>query len=215
MTTSPVGHLEIEVKFHVLDLDLLRAALRARGAHLEQSRILESNLRYDTPDGALAERGDILRLRRSADARLTHKRPSQPAGELHARPEVEVVVADFEATRELLERLGFVVAMRYEKHREVYLLGTVEVALDELPFGSFVELEGPTAQALRLAAEVLGLAWHQAFQGSYVNIFNWLRTHQGLTARDLTFAGLAGIEFTDLGLPHSAAETANIARWKP
>jgi len=215
MTTPPVAYLEIEVKFHLLDLDLLRAALRARGARLERSRILETNLRYDTPDGALAERGDILRLRRSADARLTHKRPSQPAGELNARPEVEVVVADFEATRELLERLGFVVVMRYEKYREAYLLGTVEVALDELPFGFFVELEGPTAEALRLAAEALGLAWHQAFQGSYVSIFNWLRMHQGLAVRDMTFAALAGIEFTDLGLPHSAAETANIARWKP
>jgi adenylate cyclase class 2 len=215
MTTPPVAHLEIEVKFHLLDLDLLRAALRARGAPLEQSRILETNLRYDTPDGALAERGDILRLRRSADARLTHKRPSQPAGELNARSEVEVVVADFEATRGLLERLGFVVVMHYEKYREAYLLGTVEVALDELPFGFFVELEGPTAEALRLTAEALGLAWQQAFQGSYVSIFNWLRMHQGLTARDMTFAALAGIEFTDLGLPHSAAETANIARWKP
>jgi adenylate cyclase class 2 len=215
MTPAPVAHLETEVKIHLPDLAPLRAALRARGAHLEQSRILETNLRYDTPDGALAQRGDILRLRRSADARLTHKRPSQPAGELHVRPEVEVVVADFDATRELLKRLGYVVVVRYEKFREVYLLGTVEVALDELPFGFFVELEGPTAQALRLAAEALGLAWHHSFQGSYVSIFNWLRAHQGLTARDLTFTELARIEFKDLGLPHSAADPTNIARWNP
>src|SRR3990172_1807796 len=208
--TPPAGaHLEIEVKLHLADLAPLRAALAARAAPREQPRMLEVNLRFDTPEGTLAQRREILRLRRSRDVRLTHKRPAQPAGELLGRPEVEVVVEDFDATREVLERLGFVVVVRYEKYRAVYNLGTVLVALDELPFGAFVELEGPSAQALEQAARDLGLPWNQVFQGSYLNIFDWLRENRGLTARNLTFAEVAGIELADLGLPQSAAEIAH------
>ncbi|MCX6026357.1 MAG: class IV adenylate cyclase [Chloroflexi bacterium] len=209
MTTPAAAHLEIEVKARVADLAPLRAALAARAAAQEQPRLLEVNLRFDTPAAMLAQRGEILRLRRSRDVRLTHKRPAQPAGELLGRPEVEVVVEDFEATREVLERSGFVVVVRYEKYRALYALGTVQVALDELPFGEFVELEGPSAQALQGAARELGLPWSQVFQGSYLSIFGWLRAHYGLTARNLTFAEFAGIELADLGLPQSAAEIAH------
>ncbi len=209
MTTPAAAHLEIEVKLHMADLAPLRAALAAHAALLEQPRMLEVNLRFDTREGTLAQRREILRLRRSRDARLTHKRPARPAGELFGRPEVEVVVEDFEATREVLERLGFVVIVRYEKYRAQYRLGTVQVALDELPFGAFVELEGPSAQALEQAAHELGLPWSQAFQGSYLSIFNWLREHRGLTACNLTFAEFAGIELADLGLPQSAAAIAH------
>jgi adenylate cyclase class 2 len=209
MTPPGALHLEIEVKLHLADLAPLRAALAARAAAQEQPRMLEVNLRFDTPEGTLAQRHEILRLRRSRDVRLTHKRPAQPAGELLGRPEVEVVVEDFEATREVLERLGFVVVVRYEKYRAVYNLGTVQVALDELPFGAFVELEGPSAQALKHAARDLGLPWNQVFQGSYLNIFDWLCDNRGLTARNLTFAEFAGIELADLGLPQSAAGIAH------
>ncbi len=210
MKTLPAARLEIEVKFHLQGFDLLRAALQARGARLEHGRTFEENLRFDNPQRSLARRGEILRLRRSVDVRLTFKSPSQAAQGLLGRPEIEVVVGNFDATRLLLDRLGFEVVVRYEKYREEYWLGPIAVALDELPFGSFVELEGPSAEALQDAAGGLGLPWPSAFQGSYLSIFAWLRTHRGLTAHDLTFAELAGYDPTDLGLPHSAAETPSL-----
>jgi adenylate cyclase, class 2 len=209
MSKPPAAHLEIEVKFHLRGLESVRAALHAQGARLEHSRTFEENLRFDTPDGSLAQRGEILRLRRSADVRLTFKSPPRPAQDLLGRPEIEVVVEDFDAARQLLEHLGFEIVLRYEKHREAYGLGAVAVALDELPFGSFVELEGPSSEALQNAAAQLGLPWPAAFQGSYTSIFTWLREHRGLTARNLTFAEFADFEPADLGLPQSAVETAN------
>jgi adenylate cyclase class 2 len=215
MPTSAATHLEIEVKAHVADLAVVHATLIAQAAVLEQPRILEVNLRFDTPEASLAHRGEILRLRRGGDVRLTHKRPAQPAGELLARSEVEVVVEDFEATREVLERSGFEVVVVYEKFRAQYRLGVVQVTLDELPFGTFVELEGPSAQTLKQAARDLSLPWNQVFQGSYLNIFDWLRENRGLAARNLTFAEFAGIELADLGLPLSAAGIARRRKRTP
>ncbi len=209
MHTPPAAHLEIEVKFHLHELESVRAALHARGARLEHGRTFEENLRFDTAERHLTQRGEVLRLRRSVDVRLTFKSPSRPAQTLRGRPEIEVVVGDFDATRQLLERLGFEIVLHYEKHREAFALGAVAVALDELPFGSFVELEGPSTEALQTAAAELGLPWSSAFQGSYTSIFTWLREHQGVTARNLTFADFAAFEPKDLGLPESAVESAN------
>jgi predicted adenylyl cyclase CyaB len=82
------------------------------------------------------------------------------------RPELEVEVSDFETMAQILERLGFRLADRMEKRRETWHVGPVIVALDELEFGSFVEIEGdPTAT--RALAEQLGLDLTQALPQSY------------------------------------------------
>jgi len=47
--------------------------------------------------------------------------------------------------RSILERLGFVPVLIYEKRRETWLTNGVEIVLDELPFGLFMEIEGDEA----------------------------------------------------------------------
>lgn len=44
----------------------------------------------------------------------------------------------------------------YEKYRETYHWGDVEVVLDETPFGDFVELEGENETALKAVAAAFG-----------------------------------------------------------
>jgi len=55
---------------------------------------------------------------------------------------VEVQVADLVGARLVLESLGYLVVFEYEKYRTTYELDGVELMLDELPYGDFVELEG-------------------------------------------------------------------------
>ena len=42
----------------------------------------------------------------------------------------------------ILETLGYRPIAVYEKKRQTWLLGAVEVVIDELPFGLFMEIEG-------------------------------------------------------------------------
>jgi adenylate cyclase class 2 len=111
---------------------------------------------------------------------------------VRTRAESEVQVDDWDRARAVIEGLGYVVVFEYEKFRATYGLGEVEIMLDELPYGDFVELEG-AAEQLKPAAERLGLRWAAAVPESYHALFEKLQTARGLPFRDLTFSNFAGV----------------------
>ena len=157
------------------------------GARLKQPRILEINLRFDTPDRRLSSSFQALRLRQDKVCRLTWKGAGDPMGEVSAREELEVAVSDLDTARAILEGLGFEVMLVYEKYRSAWMLGDVEISLDEMPFGNFCEVEGPDSESIRGAAEKLGLDWLKRSTLSYLALFNNLKVKLGLNMRDLTF----------------------------
>jgi adenylate cyclase class 2 len=114
---------ELEVKFYISDLGRIERRIQGAGARLSQPRTHEVNLRFDTADGALSSSGQVLRLRRDSEARLTYKGPSEQRAGARLRKEIEFTVSDFDAARALLECLGYRVTMIYEKYRAVYDLG--------------------------------------------------------------------------------------------
>jgi len=184
---------EIEVKFYVSDLPAIEARLLKMGARLLRPRCRELNLRFDTPSGDLKRAHRVLRLRRSDAVRLTYKGPTDTSQGVAARQEIELAVDDFEAAQKFLEALGYQVAVTYEKYRAAYELADAEILLDELPFGNFIEIEAPTPQAIRAAAQKLGLKWEARLTKSYLVLFERLRKELGFTFRDLTFANFAAL----------------------
>ena len=98
---------EIQAKFYVLDLDRIKSRLLSLEARLIQERVLETNIRFDLPDGGLSSEGRVLRLRHDTDARLTYKGPSLSEGGVLSRTEIEFVLDDFEKARRFLEALGY------------------------------------------------------------------------------------------------------------
>jgi adenylate cyclase class 2 len=192
---------EIEAKFYVQRLGELRRRLESLGAKLAESRILELNIRFDTPRQEFQAAGRVLRLRQDSRARLTYKdRDSVQSGAL-SRREIEFTVSDFDAAREFLEALGYQIALTYEKYRTTYKMDGVEIMLDEMPYGHFVEIEG-AEPGLRPTAEKLGLRWEAAIRVSYSGLFDMLRTRRDLQFRDLTFENFKSIEVSadDLGV---------------
>ncbi len=196
---------EIEVKFMVRDLSVIAGRLKALGGRVSSERVRETNLRFDTPEGALTRARQVLRLRQDASAVLTFKGPAAPDASVSMRQEIEFKVSDFEAARHFLEALGYQVAIIYEKFRTMYELHDLVVTLDEMPFGSFVEIEGPHAEAIRRAAADLNLDWEARSVASYLALFNQLRESRGLDARNLTFEELKGVKASpqDLGMRYA------------
>lgn len=197
--------LEIEAKFWVPELEAFRARVLGAGGRVVAPRQLEHNERFDTPDGRLRRSGEVLRLRRDQHQTLTYKRALASP---EIRSETELKVDDLEAARSLLLGLGYVPIFVYEKNREVLALDDSLVMLDELPFGTFVEIEGPSLEAIGRAAARLGLDWTQRIARSYLSIFEALRLRLGLAAEHATFADLQPaprIISHDLGLPSPSA----------
>ena len=196
-------YLEVEAKLLVGDFRPIEGRLAQLGAIARHPRTFERNIRYEDQAGSLTPAGIVLRLRQDDRVRLTYKGPAESAAELsaqglQARFEAEVTLDDFATMDLILIRLGFRPAMIYEKYRTTYALNGVEIVLDEMPFGHFMEVEGEPA-AIQATIAALGLEDNQRFQASYAQLFNTVRARLGLTFADLTFAN-----FEDIHVPVEA-----------
>ena len=193
---------EIEVKFYIADLPAVRKRLEDLDGRLVHTRTHEINLRFDTPSGDLLRKLQVLRLRQDSQVRLTYKGPAQKLEGTQARPEIEFTVGDFSSAQAFLEALGYQVVLMYEKYRTTYEMEGMEILLDEMPYGSFIEIEGPDPAGIRRFAQALKLDWEAAAADSYTALFEKLRARLGLTFRDLSFANFAALDVTaaDLGL---------------
>ena len=187
---------ELEVKFYVRDLQRIERRLQELKARLSQARTHELNLRFDTPQGDLRRAMQVLRLRQDTAARLTYKGPSFAQEGVRIRQEIEFVVSDFHAARSFLQALGYQVSMIYEKYRTVYDLGAVHVTLDELPYGKFVEIEGPDPASIQAVNSSLGLEWEARAPESYTILFERLRLALNLGFRDLIFENFQDLHVT-------------------
>jgi adenylate cyclase class 2 len=193
---------ELEVKFYIPDLPRFEKRLADLEAALEQPRVHEVNLRFDTPAEDLSRTYKVLRLRQDTQVRVTYKGPGIEQDGVQQRQELEFSVSDFATAQAVFEALGYQVVVMYEKYRTTYSWNGLEVVLDEMPYGNFVEIEGPDGESIQKAAKKLGLDWEKRILGSYVFLFEQLRQAKGWTFRDLSFANFAGKAFSeeDLGV---------------
>jgi adenylate cyclase, class 2 len=182
-----MNNQEQEVKFYVSDLAAVQARLEAAGALLSQPRTHELNLRFDTPEMDMAHNAQTLRLRQDTAARLTFKGPATTQEGVRVRQEIEFVVSDFQSARLFLQGLGYQVTMIYEKYRAQYEIDGVHVMLDEMPYGDFVEIEGPNPASILAVNKRLGLDWASSVSDSYTMLFDKLRNRLNLPFRDLIF----------------------------
>ena len=213
---------ETEAKFYVLNLAEIKKHLQDLGARLLQSRVLETNLRFDLPDGGLRSEGRVLRLRRDTEARFTYKGPSMNEQGVLSRTEIEFTVGDFEKAKEFMEALGYQKLLYYDKYRTTYSLDSTSllgdfrkqtaglqsclIMLDELPYGNFVEIEGGDSQMIRAVSDQLNLNWDAAIGTSYTALFERARKTLRFVFQDLSFENFAGLEVNASHLGVRAAD---------
>lgn len=186
--------LEVEIKLRLPGAARGRRLLRAAGYRVTRRRLFESNTVYDRPGGELRLASELLRLRSAGNNWvLTYKGP--PIAARHkTRPEFEVTVSDGATLDEILQRLGFVPAFRYEKFRTEFKRanGAGVVVVDETPIGTFLELEGP-ADWIDSAAAELGFQESDYVTQSYAGLYLEDCQARGIAAKEMVF-GAVGSE---------------------
>ena len=177
---------EIEIKFRVQDLRVLRRSLRGSGFQLITKRTHEMNTLYDLAGEPLRKRGELFRLRRYGNVwTLTHKAKGQ-AGRHKIRVENETRVADGKKMEAILRALGFSPTFRYEKFRAEWSDGKGHVVVDETPIGNFGEIEGP-ARWIDQTARRLAIEPKDYITDTYTALFfQWKRQAQS-RANEMTF----------------------------
>lgn len=148
--------IETERKYHLgpKRLEEITSKLVSLGAEFNKE-VFEVN--YQHRGGQMDERGATLRLRKIGDFTvLTYKEKIRNATGTKQKIEFETAVSDVVAAENIIERLGYKLTAVYEKRRKYWHFGEVEVVLDELPFGLYMEIEG-TVEAIEKAEKALGL----------------------------------------------------------
>ena len=166
---------EIEVKFPNVDFEKIRAQLKQLGASLEQPMRHMRRAIIETP--SMREKHSFVRVRDEGDkVTLTYKQVDENS--LTGAKEIEVTVSDFEATVALLEQSGLPYKSFQESRRETWQLGNVEVVLDEWPhLDPYIEIEGPTEEAVKEIAKKLDFDWKDAIFGRTTELYQLQYPH--------------------------------------
>jgi adenylate cyclase, class 2 len=147
--------IETEKKYRLKPKELAKITKRLKklGAVFEQETFEENYLHRGR---MLDARGAVLRLRKTdAKTLLTYKEALGNNGHVKQKIEFETEVSDVDQTEKIIAALGYRLSVVYEKRRKTYHLKNVEVVLDELPFGIYMEIEG-THSAIIAAEKLLG-----------------------------------------------------------
>jgi adenylate cyclase class 2 len=187
-------NLETEVKFYLPEVNPIRRRIIELGGDFK-GRAFETNLRFEDADNRLIQEKSLLRLRKDIKTTLTFKsEPSFKDDQFKTLREVEVEVSDFAAMKQILESLGFHKEQVYEKWRETFTLQDTHLCLDTMPYGDFLEIEGPKKSIKELASRI-GLKWHKRILLNYLAIFDIIGKHLNLGFSDVTFENFKDIRF--------------------
>lgn len=148
--------IETEKKYRLDDAKRaeILESLSEAGAEFEHEDF-ETNIIFG--GGALDENKAVLRIRITEDyALLTYKKRIENQFDVKQQVEIETKFDDPGALKEIVANLGFDARLIYEKRRRTWRFRSVEIVLDELPFGLFMEIEGSIV-AIKEAEMVLGI----------------------------------------------------------
>lgn len=193
--------LEIEVKFYLSDTNVIRSKLLELGAHAT-GRVFETNIRFENSNGSLIQQKSLLRLRKDSKVTLTFK--SDPPCKNHQckiQKELETEVGNFEIMASILESIGFHKEQTYEKWRETLILNHTTFCMDTMPFGNFLEIEGPVNEIKKWASHI-GLKWEKRILLSYLAIYTIIKTKSKLTFSDITFQNFKDVRIDLKGYLH-------------
>jgi len=171
--------IEIEKKYRLNEKQRRAIIRRLRDAGATPHKLeFEENTIYR--GGRLDFGGCALRLRRIGKrAILTFKVRLPTSSPIKHQQEEETEVARPDALNKILVALGFRRALVYEKRRRRWKLGKAEIAIDELPFGLFMEIEASEKQIIRVE-KVIGAETLPAVMETYPTLTSKLgREHDG------------------------------------
>ncbi|MBI2797801.1 CYTH domain-containing protein [Candidatus Saccharibacteria bacterium] len=171
---------EIEATFLEIDHDKIRRKLKDLNAKLISPEVLTRRTIYDYDDLRLDKKAAWIRIRDNGE-KITMGFKQRQTETIEGMKEVEFEVSSYDAARKFMESIGLTVKAVQESKREIWQYGDCEIMLDTWPWiPPYVEVEGPSEEAVKDCSKDLGLNWNQAMFDStdaiYMKYYNVTRT---------------------------------------
>ncbi len=149
---------ETEVKILDIDPEKVRKKLIDAGAKKIFKGSLIAKI-FDFPDARLKKNGGYIRLRKAGDkVEMTFKEKIK-SDRFKKRNEIETHIADHDAVKEMLLKLGMKEVKSYKKTRESYRLGNIQFDMDfysePVKFRPMIEVES-TEEGVQEGVRLLG-----------------------------------------------------------
>ncbi len=159
---------EIEATFYEIDKEQVRAKLKELGAELIRPEILMRRKVYNTGGHSFArvrdEGGKVV---------MTYKNFTDDSSIMGVK-EVNLTVDNYDDANNFMLGCGLRQKAEQETYREVWLLDGVEICIDTWPWiPSFIEIEGPSEDAVWSVAQKLGYDKKEAHFGGVDTAYNF------------------------------------------
>ena len=162
---------EIEIKFAIKETKTITEKLRKLGFRIAVGRHREKNYLFDDPSGNLQKAGKLLRVRKTPSGQtVTYKGPIATASKLKHREEIECRIEDADVLIRIFQEVGFTIRTEYSKYRTVFEKDNFNISLDETEAGSYLEVEGPSDEAITSLGEKLGYSEKDFVRRTYAEL---------------------------------------------
>lgn len=180
-------NLEIEATFIEINKNKLREKIKSLGGKLLQPEMLMRRVIFDLPGS-----NRFARVRDEGNKIvMTYK--CHHDNTLLGTEEINVEVNDYDSTIDFLKAVGLEAKAVQETLREEWELDGVELDIDTWPWiPTYVEIEGPSAEAVESVAQKLGFDMKNAHYGSVDEIY---KLYYDVTNADINYC--PEIKFTD------------------
>jgi len=164
--------LEIEVKILGVDADALAKKLELLGAKKVFDGVLKATW-FDN-GGRLRKQGKVLRLRRAGNKTVLCSKSIISKTGAKVMDEREVEVMDYEATKKVLEGLGFAPTLTLSKKRVSYEIKGTRFEIDSCEgIPPFLEIEGSNEEQVFEWVERLGYKKEDAKPWTFSEVFDY------------------------------------------
>lgn len=158
---------EIEATFYDIDKDEIRAKLKDLGAKLIYPEFLMRRKVYDTG------RGSFARVRQEGNGVVMTYKSYTDDTVITGCKEVNVKVDDYDAANLFMQGIGMKLKADQDSYRELWELDGVEITIDTWPWiPTYIEVEGPSEDAVWAVSEKLGYSKEDAHFGSVDRVYN-------------------------------------------
>jgi len=148
---------EVELKFLEIDVAATIAKLESIGA----KKAFDGDMKavyFENPAKTLREQKQVLRVRQEGDKAVVAFKQKQTSELAQVSDETEVIVSDYQTTKNIFLKLGFTVKKEFVKHRISYKLDNFSFEIDTLEgIPTFLEIEALSEDSIKEAVALLGL----------------------------------------------------------
>ena len=180
--------IEIKIELKKNEIPAVRKRLRKLGA-IHSSAKKEITYGFFSKDSIKA--GIFPRIKTCEGKRgglLTVKIKKALRSKYFRREELTMAVSDVRVARDILKALGYTKERIFEKFREEWNFPgkKIEITIDELPFGFFLEIEG-SPQGIEKTVKLLGLDNKDRIIKAYLRVYDDWRKKRGIKAESCVF----------------------------